>query len=85
MFFIDEHEFFFNKLKCLIEETYQENNRTPVVILAHSMGGRMALQFLQTQTQEWKDENIKSFISLATPWGGTVKTLKMFAIGMSQK
>lgn len=41
----------------------------------------MTLLFLQAQTQEWKDKYIKSMVTLAGVWGGSVKALKVFAIG----
>ncbi|XP_033208976.1 group XV phospholipase A2-like [Belonocnema kinseyi] len=76
-----ESEEFFVKLKSLIEETYTMNNNEPVTLIAHSMGGPMSLIFLQRQTQKWKDKYISSLISLAAVWGGSVKALKVFAIG----
>ena len=45
------------------------------------MGGPMALLFLQRQTQSWKNKYINSMITLAAPWGGSVKALKVYAIG----
>lgn len=58
------------------------NNNEPVTLIAHSMGGPMSLIFLQRQTQKWKDKYINSLISLAAVWGGSVKALKVFAIGL---
>ncbi|KAK9294345.1 hypothetical protein QLX08_011015 [Tetragonisca angustula] len=77
----NENEIFFNKLKDLIEETYDNNNQTPVTLLAHSMGGPMTLIFLQRQSQKWKDKYINCLITLAAVWGGSVKALKVFAVG----
>ncbi|XP_029156457.1 group XV phospholipase A2-like [Nylanderia fulva] len=76
-----ESEEFFVKLKILIEETYAMNNNTPVTLLAHSMGGPMTLIMLQRQSQKWKDKFINSFITLSAVWGGSVKAIKVFAIG----
>lgn len=45
------------------------------------MGGPMALIFLQSQSQAWKDKYINSLITLAGVWGGSVKAIKVFAIG----
>ena len=45
------------------------------------MGGPMTLIFLQRQSQEWKDKYINRLITLAAVWGGSVKALKVFAIG----
>ncbi|XP_053985696.1 phospholipase A2 group XV-like [Hylaeus volcanicus] len=77
----NEHEEFFKKLKDLVEETYNANKQVPVTLIAHSMGGPMTLIFLQRQSQKWKDKYINCFITLAAVWGGSVKALKVFAIG----
>lgn len=76
-----ESEEFFAKLKTLVEETYAMNNNTPVTLLAHSMGGPMTLIMLQRQSQKWKDKFINSFITLSAVWAGSVKAIKVFAIG----
>lgn len=45
------------------------------------MGGPMTLLFLQKQTQVWKDKYISKFITLCGAWAGSVKAVKVFAIG----
>ena len=50
-------------------------------MIGHSMGCSMGLYFLTQQTQAWKDKHIKSFVTLAGPWGGAVKSLEIFAVG----
>ncbi|XP_014215443.1 group XV phospholipase A2-like [Copidosoma floridanum] len=77
----NENEEYFILLKALIEETYTNNNNSAVTLIAHSMGGPMSLLFLQRQTQLWKNKYISSLITLAGAWGGSVKALKVFAIG----
>lgn len=77
----NENEMFFNRLKDLVEETYNNNNQVPVTLLAHSMGGPMSLIFLQRQSQKWKDKYINCLITLSAVWGGSVKALKVFAVG----
>lgn len=81
-FYLDENKEFFVKLKILTEETYKQNNNTPVVFIVHSMGGCMTLKFLRDQTQKWKDQYVRALVSLAGAWGGAVKALKVFAVGM---
>ncbi|XP_018043757.1 PREDICTED: group XV phospholipase A2-like [Atta colombica] len=76
-----ENEEFFTKLKTLVEETYIMNNNTPVTLLVHSMGGPMTLIMLQRQSQKWKDKYINAFITLSAVWAGSVKAIKVFAIG----
>lgn len=83
--FTDENQEFFVNLKTLVEETYQKNNNTPIVFIAHSMGGCMTLKFLRSQTQGWKDKYIRAMVSLAGAWGGAVKALKVFAVGTLNK
>ncbi|XP_026468778.1 group XV phospholipase A2-like [Ctenocephalides felis] len=77
----NENEQWFVDFKELIEETYSMNNGTPVTIVAHSMGGPMTLVFLQRQISEWKNQHIKRFITLAGAWAGSVKAVKVFAMG----
>lgn len=82
---LDENKDFFVDLKVLTEETYQRNNNTPVVFIAHSMGGSMLLTFLRAQTQEWKEKHVRALVTLSAVWGGAIKALKVFAIGMLKK
>ena len=57
------------------------NNNTKVIIMAHSMGNLVILYYLNHQPQPWKDKYIQSFITLAAPWGGSLKALKMLVSG----
>ena len=40
-----------------------------------------AQYFLVRQPQEWKDKHIRAFISLSAPFAGTVRAIKVFAVG----
>lgn len=77
----NENGDFFVQLKVLVEDTYKENNNTAVVLIVHSMGGPMSLRFLNMQTQAWKNQYIAGLISLAGAWGGSMKAIKVYAIG----
>ncbi|XP_022914127.1 lysosomal phospholipase A and acyltransferase-like [Onthophagus taurus] len=77
----NENQDYFIQLKDLIEKTYNENNQTSVILLAHSMGGPMTQYFLNMQKQSWKDKYIKSLVALSGAWGGSVKAVKVYAIG----
>jgi len=77
----NEQEEYFKQIKVLIESTYNENGQTQVILLTHSMGSSMMLYFLIHQSAEWKDKYIRSLISLAGPWGGTARAMKVFAVG----
>lgn len=68
-------------MKTLVEETYVLGGGVPVTFIVHSMGGPMALHFLQLQDQKWKDKYIARLISLAGAWAGSAKAVKVFAIG----
>lgn len=76
----DENAEYFTKLQGLVEEMYDEYQQ-PVYLLGHSMGGHYVLYFLNQQPQAWKDKYIKGLISLAVPWGGAVKPLRVLASG----
>lgn len=45
------------------------------------MGGPMSLTFLNRQSQSWKDKYIQSLITLNGVWGGSMKAIKVYAIG----
>ncbi|RZC35361.1 uncharacterized protein BDFB_006944 [Asbolus verrucosus] len=77
----NENAEFFINLKNLIEETYVDNNNQSIILIAHSMGGPMALYFLNHVSQEWKDKYIKCMVTLSGAWGGSVKAIKVYAIG----
>ena len=42
----NEHEEYFTRVKKLVEDTYEANNKTSVILLTHSMGSPMMLYFL---------------------------------------
>ena len=41
----------------------------------------MMLYFLLHQSKTWKDKYIRAMITLAGPWGGSVRALSIFAVG----
>jgi len=49
------------------------------------MGCPTTLYFLNQKSQKWKDKYIKSLFSLAGPWAGALKSLKVFASGVKLK
>uniref|UniRef100_A0A914VNE4 Uncharacterized protein n=1 Tax=Plectus sambesii TaxID=2011161 RepID=A0A914VNE4_9BILA len=73
---------YFDKLKELIENTYRYNGNKKVVVVGHSMGNPVMLYFYNSLvTQEWKDKFIRSHVSMAGAWGGSLKIMKLFASG----
>ncbi|XP_067625050.1 lysosomal phospholipase A and acyltransferase-like isoform X2 [Eurosta solidaginis] len=77
----NEHNQFFVDLKKLVEDTYERNLRTPITFITHSMGSPMTLVFLHQQSTEWRRKHIKRIISLAGAWAGSMKAVKVFAMG----
>ncbi len=78
---LDEQSDYFDSVGKLIEETYTRNGNQKAILICHSMGSPMMLAFLQTKTDVWKDKYIKSWITLAGVWGGTVRSLKVYLLG----
>ena len=72
---------YYAKLKKLVETTYGKNNNQRVSIITHSMGGPVALHFLQLQTKEWKDTYLANFIPTSPPFGGSVNTIRAMVSG----
>ena len=73
------HDGDFQKLKSLIEETFNINGNKKVHLFGHSYGGISSTYFLShVVTQEWKDKYIASLIAYATPYDGSISSLKSF-------
>ena len=73
---------FFDQLKYLIEETYENQRQERVVLISHSFGGIQAWFFLHQQTPEWKQKYIHKFIPVSAPFGGTVEALSAYLTGL---
>jgi len=71
-----------HKTKHLIERTYQNSGGQKVTIVAHSMGN---LFFYYCSKKLWshefKSKHIHGYVSIAAPWGGAPKALKMITSG----
>lgn len=77
---LDEMSEYFDRLKELIVNTSQQN-QMPVVLIGHSMGNLVIQFFLKNLPKQWKEKYIKSFVSLAGPWGGAVKSVRLMTSG----
>merc|ERR1719369_1885146 len=53
----------------------------PVVLMVHSYGGPILNYFLNTKSDQWRSENIHLMVALNAAWGGSAKSVKMYAIG----
>lgn len=70
------------RLKEMTEEMFVASKEQPVTLICHSMGCLNALYFLQRQAVYWKKKYIRRLISLSAPWGGSVKALRVMALGV---
>lgn len=50
-------------------------------MVCHSFGCINSLYFLQKQSQEWKNKYIRSWITLAAPFGGAIEALQALTSG----
>lgn len=78
----DENKEYFVNMKALVEDTFIKSNGLQIVLISHSMGSPMMLYFLNQQTLAWKDKYIKSWVSLAGCFAGTIKAMKVYAEGI---
>ena len=74
---LDEMSEFVDDLEKMIVSSYEENHHQPVVLLGHSMGNMYIHYILTHKSQKWKDKYIKSFVSIAGPWGGAIKSIRL--------
>lgn len=77
----DENQKWFRNLSVLVEAAFVMNNETRITFVAHSMGGRMLLHFLQQMPLSWKDKYVEKAITMSVPWGGAVQSLQAISIG----
>ncbi|OZC12453.1 Lecithin:cholesterol acyltransferase [Onchocerca flexuosa] len=78
----NELQEYYSNLTELIEETSRTYGQRKVIIIAHSMGNPVMLYFYNNiVTQEWKDKFIRSHISIAGAWGGSLQIIRLLASG----
>jgi len=73
---------FLTNVTNLVEASYEANGQQKVILLCHSMGSIMMLNLLQSKPQAWKDKYIRALVTLAGVWGGTVRALKVYLLGI---
>lgn len=67
---------YYKCVKQMIEDTTHNNNKSKVVVLAHSLGGMLFHDFLVDHVSEqWKCKHISEFITVNTPFGGVPQAL----------
>lgn len=62
-------------LQMRIEQQVKGCGRKAVIV-AHSLGGLVAFDFLESMKQSWIDKNVYKVITISTPWAGTLKALR---------
>lgn len=72
---------YYDKLKVLIEDSFVINGNKQVIVMTHSMGGPVALYFLNKMTADWKLKYLKAFIPIAAPFGGCPSILQSMISG----
>jgi len=70
------------RTRKLVEETYQKNGNSKVVIFGHSMGCLFSYNFLRSQSSDWLNKYIDSYIAAAGPWSGAPKSVSVMFRGM---
>lgn len=68
-------------LTALVERASAAAGGRGVALISHSLGGLVALHWLQGRPAEWKREMGLSWISLSTPFGGAAKEYRLLASG----
>lgn len=83
---MERRDKYFTKTKLLIEEMYQQNNQTPVVLLAHSLGCKVCHYFLNFVKQHhfgqhWINRHIHTFMPVGGPHLGAPKACRAVVSG----
>jgi lysophospholipase III len=66
----------YSGLKHMIEKEVQEQNNK-CTIIGHSLGGQITHDFLIHNSPEWRKKYIRRVISINTPYGGSLNSLKV--------
>ncbi|KAF7052498.1 hypothetical protein CFC21_060587 [Triticum aestivum] len=72
---------YLERLKLLVESACAANDGRPAILMAHSLGGLYALQFLARAPPAWRAAHVKRLVTLSAPWGGSVQEMLTFASG----
>src|SRR4029453_10442158 len=68
---------------ALIEETYHQNDNTPVHLVGHSNGPLYAQYLLTHTTQAWKTQFIHGFTPIAGNWPGQGLFYPLYFTGLN--
>uniref|UniRef100_A0A7S2SIY1 Uncharacterized protein n=1 Tax=Rhizochromulina marina TaxID=1034831 RepID=A0A7S2SIY1_9STRA len=69
------------RMKGLIESTYEAQGGKPVTLVCHSLGGLYTWHFLHQQRNNWIAKYILRVVFVAVPFAGTPRALSMVLSG----
>ncbi|CAL4927117.1 unnamed protein product [Urochloa decumbens] len=72
---------YLHRLRLLVESACAANGGRPAILVAHSLGGLFALQFLARSPLPWRSAHVARLVTLSAPWGGSVQEMLTFASG----
>ncbi|EDQ92925.1 uncharacterized protein MONBRDRAFT_22180 [Monosiga brevicollis MX1] len=75
---------FYDELRILVENQYNDNNKTKVVLWTSSWGPQVVLAFLHRMPQSWKDQYISWFVAISPIWAGAPLPVEALASGWSE-
>lgn len=78
---INELNAYKNELKEYIEK-YSRQFNSSIIIFTHSMGGLLFNHFQNSMTQKWLDKYIFKWVSLSTPFAGSIKSISSLITGI---
>jgi len=77
-----DNSFFCHNLKSLLDKTQSTNKNRKITVVAHSMGNMFFYYCVKhVWPRSWVDSMVDGFVSIAAPWGGAPKALKMITSG----
>jgi hypothetical protein len=68
-----------NSMKESIEYIYRENSKK-VVIITHSLGSLIMMNFFNTNSKEWNEKYIDTVICINPPFNGSILALKILLL-----
>ncbi|KAI4969925.1 hypothetical protein ZWY2020_000839 [Hordeum vulgare] len=71
-----EFSMFCRSLMALVEHASTRNGGRPVILVSHSQGGLLALEFLNRSPLAWRRRLVKHFFMASTGAGGIVVAMK---------